>query len=223
MIKNKITPYILCVVLLSCFSFFVQAKSKYELGVFTGTSWYWGDINQTKLFYSPSPSGGFLYKYTLNPRENIRAHLNYAQFRGADRDFTNSYQLQRNASFNSILLDMGVCYELSYLKFKFNPRHRVLSPYLFGGLGWEHPITGNVKSHFVIPFGTGVKYFYSNFINVGMEWSFRKTFQDQIDNVSNVGPDVYKSQLSNKDWYSFVGFFITFRLFDRNEECSAYK
>jgi hypothetical protein len=200
-----------------------SSQKYHEGGFFSGISAYNGEINTTKLFYAPSISVGALYKRQLNLREGIRLNANYAQFRGADKDFANIYQKNRNASFSASLIDINLCYEVSFLPFKYHPRLSSITPFLFGGLGWEYMLKGSSSSHFAIPFGMGIKYALSPKINIGTEISFRKTFADDIDGVENPGTTFEKSAISNTDWYSFSGFFITFRLFDHSGECPAYQ
>ena len=195
------------------------------MGVFGGTSYYLGDINQSRQFYAPSPSAGALYKLALNKRTAISARAYYAQFRGNDHDFNNQFQQNRNISFSASLVDINAVYEFNFLPFQFDAREPIFSPYLFVGLGYEIMIQSkyNVNNHFTVPFGMGVKYMLSKNATIGVEWSFRKTFMDGIDGIENPGETKYKSSISNTDWYSFAGIFITFRLFDHTGDCPAYR
>jgi len=201
------------------------AQVKHEMGFFAGTSYYMGDINPARQFYDPSPSAGVLYKMVLNKRSALAAHAYYAQFRGNDHDFSNTYQQQRGISFSASLIDINASYEFNFLPFEFNGRKTIFSPFLFVGLGYEVMLQSkyNVPNHFSIPFGTGIKYIVSKRMTAGVEWSFRKTFLDKIDGVENPGEEKYKSSISNTDWYSFAGIFITFRLFDHSGDCPAYQ
>jgi len=203
----------------------VIAQRKKEAGFFLGTSYYLGDINSTRQFYAPSPSLGVLFKYYLNDRHCLRFHGFYGQFRANDLDFPNEFQQQiRKQSFSAALLDADAIYEFNFLPFKYSDRKVVFSPFLFGGIGYEFVLRAgnNIGNHMTIPFGTGIKYLASRKVTIGIEWSFRKTFQDNIDNVENPGTASDKSIISNKDWYSFAGFFITFRLFDNSGNCPVY-
>ena len=200
------------------------AQVRQEMGFFGGTSYYLGDINQSKQFYAPSPSAGALYKLVLNKRTALCAHAYYAQFRGNDLDFKNQYQQNRNISFSASLIDINATYEFNFLPFQFDARQPVFSPFLFVGLGYEVMLQSKYKvgNHFAIPFGFGIKYFLSKKVTLGADWSFRKTFLDGIDGIVNPGETKDKSSISNTDWYSFAGIFITFRLFDHTGDCPAY-
>jgi hypothetical protein len=103
-----------------------------------------------------------------------------------------------------------------------------------------------------IPFGIGFKFHAFGRLSVAMEWGMRKTFTDYIDDVSttyvspvllsatngpesalladrslvepgltNVGRQRGNSQ--NKDWYSFAGLTLTWKLQSKAPECAAYR
>lgn len=98
-----------------------------------------------------------------------------------------------------------------------------------------------------IPFGLGVKYQLNRRFNFSAEWGMRKTFTDYLDDVSRyyapVGyatnpeladkandPDPITSNtgrqrgnFATKDWYSFFGVCISFKLKDPDGTCPAFK
>jgi hypothetical protein len=201
------------------------AQARKEAGVFVGTSYYLGEINPTKQFYAPSPSIGLLFKFYKNDRHGFRFHAFYGQFQGNDLDFKNELQQHRAASFLASLLDMSAIYEFNFLPFKYNMRKTTFSPFLFIGVGYELMLrtSNKIGNHISIPFGTGIKYFLTKDVTIGTEWSFRKNFQDNMDGLVNPGSPKDKSIISHNDWYSFAGFFITFRLFDHSGDCPVYK
>lgn len=101
-------------------------------------------------------------------------------------------------------------------------------------------------TQFSIPFGVGVKVNTAKRIGINFEWGLRKTFTDYIDDVSGkyVDPILLESEkgpvaaaLSDKslegvnnagrqrgnsytkDWYSFVGVILTFKMRGSENEC----
>lgn len=103
-----------------------------------------------------------------------------------------------------------------------------------------------------IPFGFGVKFHAFGRLGFSLEWGLRKTFTDYLDDVSTtyVDPDVLfathgelaalladrslvnpgkintgrqRGNSTNKDWYSFAGLTITYKIVPRKAECAAYK
>ena len=202
----------------------LAAQSKIELGAFGGVSYYLGNINPSDQFYSPSLAYGITLRYVLNNREAFRLAINDGQLKASDRDFDNAFQQNRDISFSTNLIDIDVLYEFNYLPFQYKQRHHSFTPFLFVGLGYEVILnsTYNIPDHIAVPFGMGIKYLLNKKTTIGLEWSFRKTFQDQIDGIGIPGGNQYKSILNNNDWYSFAGFFISFRLFD-NSICPVYQ
>jgi hypothetical protein len=103
-----------------------------------------------------------------------------------------------------------------------------------------------------IPFGFGVKFHAFGRLGFSLEWGLRKTFTDYLDDVSTTyaDPDVLfathgelaalladrslvnpgkinagrqRGNSTNKDWYSFAGLTITYKIVPRKAECAAYK
>ncbi len=100
---------------------------------------------------------------------------------------------------------------------------------------------------FSIPFGMGLKLGLGGSTVVGFEWGLRKTFTDYLDDVSTTyaDPAVLASQNTaaaaaladqstnesieragfqrgnpnNNDWYSFVGFTLSFKIKDKSDHC----
>ena len=203
----------------------VSSQLKVDGGFFAGTSYYLGDINPDRQFYDISPAFGVLLKFPLNTRYDLRTQINYGSFRGNDADFSNEFQRVRDASFSMSLIDANFIGEYNFFPFKYNERRKVFSPYLFLGVAYDQIIATNTSGggSLSIPFGVGVKYYLQKNVKIGLEWSLRKTFTDSVDGVINPGNEQYKSFFSNNDWYSFTGFFITFGLFQGNNNCPAYQ
>jgi opacity protein-like surface antigen len=201
------------------------AQKRSDVGIFAGTSYYLGDINPSRQFYSPSFAVGGLFRQSLNRREVLRANLFYGSVKGNDKDFSNLYQQSRGKIFSASMVDASLLFEFNFFPVVFQPRKTTFSPYTFAGLGYEIILSSsnNTKSHFSVPFGTGLKYVVNEKLTMGVEWSFRKTFMDGIDGVTNPGEEKYQSAINNKDWYSFAGIFITFRLFDKTGNCPVYQ
>ncbi len=105
-------------------------------------------------------------------------------------------------------------------------------------------------TQFAIPFGVGLKVNISKRVGINFEWGLRKTYTDYLDDVSGkyADPDLLASEkgpvaaaLSDKsivkeggsnagrqrgnsysrDWYSFAGVIITFKLTRKENECDV--
>jgi hypothetical protein len=102
------------------------------------------------------------------------------------------------------------------------------------------------------PFGIGFKFHAFNRLGISLEWGLRHTFTDYLDDVSKtyadpdvlfatngensailgdrslVNPgksntDLQRGNPGNKDWYSFAGLTLTYKLVKKGEECPAYR
>lgn len=207
--------------------FFIFSQSKADLGVSLGVAYYHGDINKSKIFYSPSMAYGVIIKYNVNNYIAVGIKGSYATLSGSDADFDLVENQNRQASFSTNLIDISLTMDYNMLpftssgyikknKYRFAPYLTlgVGTNYLFSSGGFENPIT--------IPFGLGIKYNIFERLTVGAEWTYRKTFNDLIDGVINVQDDSNTPVIHNDDWYSFCGFFVTYKLFRDKIDCPAY-
>ncbi len=196
-----------------------------DLGVFGGISYYLGDINPRRQFYDPSLSVGALLKHNFSEHHVLRANIFYGTIKGDDLDFKNDFQQMRGSNFSTSILSFQLGYEFNFLPYISNRWKTAHTPYIFAGIGGSLITSSSVDAdnHFVIPFGIGYKYRITPQIGIGCEWSMNKSFSDTLDGVTNPGPDGSYSKSHNNDWYSFVGVYVTFRIFEKGFECPAYR
>ena len=201
----------------------VLAQKKIDIGVFSGGSYYLGDINPSQQFYSPSLSLGGFIRFNLNKRHSIRGNIFYGGIKGSDLDFNNNYQNLRGSSFKSSIVDLSFLFEFNFLPYKTAEEKKNYSTYLVSGLGYAF-LVGSASSFPVLtlPFGVGFKLNLNKKLSTGIEWSFRKTFNDKIDGLENLSNTVYRSFIHNNDWFSFAGIFICYKIFRISEDCPAY-
>jgi hypothetical protein len=200
------------------------AQRKSDIGIIGGASYYLGDINHGRHFYAPSPAGGFIYRYNLNPRHSFRFNMIYASLKGSDSDFEDAYQLQRNRSFKTSIIDLAITTEFNFRDYTPTKlRKDRYTPYVSAGIGYASLISSNVNasSSATIQFGGGFKYNLARRWSMGAEWTFRKNLNDLIDGTENIGAEkgVF---FHNNDWYSIIGLFITYKIFNWREDCPAY-
>ena len=219
--------------LLITLNIFSQKSS--NLGFFAGGSYYIGDINTNKQFNNLQPSLGLFYRYNFNSRWATRVNL-YGGYIGAnDAESKYLYQTQRNFSFNTIFIDLAGQMEFNFLPYRLGDEKTPYSPYFALGIGGAY-FTNSIKPiQPTIPISFGVKFNITKKIGMGIAWSFRKTFTDYIDNVTNYktieGVENIDDRYSVKqlgyyhhyDWYSTVGIFISWRAFKGKGKCKAYQ
>ncbi len=206
---------------------FIYGQGKTELGISFGSSYYHGDINHSKLFYSPSTAYGLILKYNFSNYLSASLNGKYAKLKGNDADFSNIENQLRGASFSTSLIDLAILFEFNFLAYTSSGyikknRHR-FAPFIFIGIGGNYIFSaGGFENPITIPFGLGIKYNIFERFTLGLEWSYRKTFNDQIDGVINFQDDQNSPIIHNDDWYSFGEIFITYKLFKDKIDCPTY-
>ncbi len=217
------------------FSVSLFAQKKADIGLFGGGAYYQGDINAAKLFYNVHPSYGILYRFNANKRFAFRGSLIVSSLSGTDKDFTFGYQTIRNRQFSTPLVDVSGQVEFNFKKYHIGKKQYPHTPYVFLGLSFI--IASYAKDPYIIgvPFGLGYKQNIGKRFGIGVEWGYRKTFSDYIDNLS--GERLYpaivtsptqkislkqRGNFRNTDWYSIFGLFITYKLSQGRTACYIY-
>jgi hypothetical protein len=207
---KKLSGFLLLILL----SLSVSGQRNADYGIFGGVSSYLGDINTKRLFYSPLPAGGILYRYNFNPRQSIRANIFAGGLRGYDIDFSNNFQQERKDYFRGFIAEGAIQFEFNFLPYSTQGKRWNYTPYLAAGAGiafinvnssiWDpvsnsyNPAENILTYQPVIPFSLGFKI-----------------------NISNIDPD-HKAWLHNNDWYSFAGIAFTWKIYSRLSGCPAY-
>jgi opacity protein-like surface antigen len=219
--------YLLLLILLYS-AILLNAQSKSELGVILGTSYYQGDINPSRVFYSPSMSYGIIFKYNLSPHLSTSIKGVYGKLKGSDSDFSNSENQIRGASFTNSLVDISALVEFNFLPYSssgyIKKNKNRFTPFIFLGIGGSYFFgSGGDENPITIPFGLGIKYNIFERLTLGMQWSYQKTFNDQIDGVLTMQDTNNSPVIHNHDWYSFCGVFLTYKLYKDKIDCPIYK
>ncbi len=204
----------------------MQSQDRFDIGAFGGASYYMGDINNKRIFYSPAPSYGGLVYYHFTTRYSLKTSFYKASLSGNDKDFKDPYKQLRNASFSANLLDISV-----QLEFNFSPYENMtklkdnFTFFVAGGLGANIMLGGSSDPGgiLVIPMGGGIKYNLVKRLTVGAEWSYRRMTGDKMDGVVNQSNKMYHSSVHNRDWYSFGGLFLSYKIFSKEGRCPVYE
>jgi len=210
---------IIVILLFFCLSSFSYSQERRDLGFQAGGTYYMGDYNLETPLYQPSPGVGIIYRYNLNKYYSLRMSVYYGGLKGSYSS-TGFYLPGVTGSFSKKIIEANGLCEINFMSF--NTRHLRkdnFSPYVILGLGIAY-IGGDIIPN--LPFGIGVKYCPVSRITIGCEWKLSKTISDGIDNYQNVY-DGSKPTLHNNDWFSFIGIFVTFRLYNYNNTCPVYQ
>ena len=195
-------------------SYATFSQSKSELGFYGGAAYYLGDINPTDHFQPSNVAVGGIYRYNFNSRYALRAGMLFTSLEGSDFD--------AKASFSTDVVDLSLQVEFNFQPFQTPKKTRTkkFSPYVTAGIGYIAPTS--TTSSITIPMGIGFKYCMGKRWTAALEWSFRKTFTDDLDNLDDPNLLGESSLLHNNDWSSFAGIIISYKLFPDNTECHSY-
>ncbi|MCX6333475.1 MAG: DUF6089 family protein [Bacteroidia bacterium] len=201
----------------------VTGQRNADYGIFGGVSSYLGDINPSRLMYSPLPAGGIFYRYNFHPRQALRANIILGGLKANDLDFRNSFQTTRAASFSGIAGELAVQFEFNFLPYTTAGKLWDWSPYFAAGAGVAVINSTEFSIQPVIPFSGGIKVNIYKNMGLEAEYGFRKTFYDNFDGLKdNVAPADY-GWLHNNDWYTFAGIGLTWKIYNKLEGCPAFE
>ncbi len=233
------TKHISLYIILSIFSISAYNQGKLErnldFGIFGGASYYQGDINHSRLLYKPMLSYGGLLRYAFHTRWALRASIFGGTLKGNDVDFKNNYQLFRSATFSTPIVEVTGQIECNFLPYRIGDKKKNWTPYIATGATF---LVASYADHVYQPaiaFGIGLKKNFSSRFSLGLEWTYRKTFTDGLDNLSwyKTIPTTttenahlimkQKAYYHQKDYYAFIGIFFTYKLKFFEEVCNAFE
>lgn len=178
---------------------------------------YFGDLkdNRTDLWAKPSIQAGVQYR--VNNRLHLRSELTWYRISGADSlNDPGTGIHNRNLSFRSDNLEVSAV-ALVHLFNKYSPVRPPINAYLVGGVGFS---TNNPRAYYqggwynlrplqtegvaynnvvlVLPAGAGLAYHVNNNWDILLEYCYRFTFTDYLDDVSTsfVGVDHFEDPLA---------------------------
>lgn len=197
------------------------SRSRNQLGLYLGTSFYQGDLNESRIFTNVHPAIGGLLKINITKRYALKMGLIYNQLSGSGYPF-NQDTVYSYRTFSGSYINFGGQFEINMFPYLPHSTKDRTAPYIFGGLGYTAALSGG-PSFVHIPFGVGIKHNLTKRLSVDVEWSFRKTFNDKIDGVENFNNPYQGSLTFNNDWYYLFGLVFTYKFFNIAEDCPVYK
>lgn len=207
-----------------------------EFGFIGGLAYYTGELNpapnpQNKL----RPMVGIFYRKNLSERYSLRFGVNAAKIAAEDNQATSEPDQNfetRNFSFSSNLLDGYGILEFNFIPYQINNSVSKFSPYVFIGLAGfyvnpkvENNHTNSTKTSSLtsvaMPFGAGIKFNFVQNMGMALEWTYRKTFTDNIDGLEEVHLNGFQmSNSGNKDWYSFISLSLSYKFLRKRDVCA---
>jgi len=198
-------------------------KGAFEFGFMGGGSYYIGDLNPDLHFVYSKPAMGLIVRYNLSTRHSMRFTATYGNVYGDDSKSEDNYQINRNLSFSSSIIEIAMGFELDVLKYRMKDMRYPITPYFFYEIAYfrMNPVAKNANGDDIvlqelgtegqgtllsdkkqyslnqlsIPLGIGVKFNIKDRIAISLEYGIRKTFTDYLDDVSGkyVNPYVLAS------------------------------
>jgi len=213
---------IVVLVALSMASCVVKAQGL-EIGGGLGTSFATGDVTRGFELNELGFAGQLFIRYNLSNVVSVRGTGVIGQIKGDDStNPIDPFAALRDASFSRLVLESSAVIEYNFLDYKERTSTINWSPYFFVGGGLSTANSRRSRDNSariqpVIPFGLGLKYRLNKQWNLEFEFGARKTFFDQLDEVSSVAnPDKlnpkYGNELDN-DWYYFAGVSISYTFY----------
>ena len=192
---------------------------KTEIGITGGGMNYIGDLNNQSMLGTPNLAFGGMFRINFDERWALRFDVDYGNLCGGDPDYisrrnlsftTHLFEATMRTEFNFFPFSMRddhyswTPYIFGGLGFfTFNPKAFFTDP-SSGLTGWYflQPLCTEgqgtilaperrpyILKQLCLPFGLGIKYHPSKSLTLSMEYGFRKTWTDYIDDVSTVYVD----------------------------------
>ena len=209
----------------------IKAQERLDIGIGGGSSFYMGDINENKLFYSPGIANGVFIKLNPDDRHALSLGINRGSVSASAQDFIEEKPFLYDIlafHMKSPIWDIHVAGEVNFLPY--NPMERnekTFSPFVNIGIGMVF-YNGFQRSSFSTMFGGGVKRKLTERLDMGVKWTFRKLFADNLEITGN-GYDQAEELLGenpslfhNNDWVSFAGVYLSYNISGLDTDCPAY-
>ncbi len=195
---------------------------RYEVGPALGVTGYLGDVNNSNMYKMPRVAGGGLFRYNLNTRFAVKGNLFYVGLAGDSKNIDSQFPNGEQYKFSSHVIDLGAQFEFNFFHFGEGAKYKNykrFTPYILAGIGAEMAIVGGkFNMGMVLPLGVGMKFRLKPRLNLGFEFTMRKSFSDKVDGITDLYG--YKHGIAkNTDWYSVAAFTITYEFSKRCVKC----
>ena len=167
--------------------------TSWELGVFGGSSYYLGELND-QHFLPFNYALGPRLRYNYDQRMSLRGGVTFGNISGDDANSNNSFNSDRNFSFTSRVVEASILWEMNFLPYSaLDEKAYLTTPFFFLGMGYANHnpeasfngiLINSYSKHILsLPMGVGIKMRLNRF-GFELSWGIRKTFSDYLDDVS---------------------------------------
>ncbi|MDO5759923.1 MAG: DUF6089 family protein [Bacteroidota bacterium] len=202
----------------------------------------WNQFESSFNFYNAHFVGGLMARYNFNPRWVLKTSILFSKLSGDDKHFNNTRNLDFHSALQELSLITEFNF-MDYRTgshqhrftpyifgglalFHFNPKTEIIDPITqeqttvtlhdlnTEGQGLVDGRKNYKRLSLAIPFGVGVKFSLSSYTCIGLEWGFRKTFTDYLDDIST-------TYIDRNELISYAGEQAAFAA-DRTNELDGY-
>lgn len=188
------------------------AQRTADIGIWGGTSTYWGDVKDVPPIQTFNPNFGAFFRYNFNKRVGLRFQFLTGKFAADGTVEDIPWAFSKNVQ------DISLMAEINYLKYVLGNKKTPFTPYVLAGVGVmyypyelistsdpnnpgnldvlgeinpDHPMVSNgreINESSVtasVPFGFGIKFTLGERLGIGAEYMVRKIFNDKLDDLDD--------------------------------------
>ncbi len=200
------------------------APYKFDIGAGIGMSGYIGDANGSNIFNKPGFEGELALRYIGDARWAVRGVVSTFGLSGDTSGMADVLPDNASYSFTSQVYDLSVRGEFNFFAYGIGETYKRLrrwTPYLTLGIGGALASSGGqTAGAFTIPMGLGFKFKMRERLNLAIEFTMTKAFNDRFDgrdlaDLNQIKTAFYK----DTDWYSRLTVGISYEFGKRCETC----
>ena len=211
---------------ISLTTFVTAFAQRDEVGGHIGAMAYRGEVSQFSMNSAGIAAGMFL-RQNWNEAFSSRYTATFGKISANDANSDDKFQKARNYNFSTRMFEFSAQAEYNFFPFRSPSYQQLWSPYLFAGLAYFRMTPGkNINPDYSlnqgsIPFGVGAKFVIGENWNLAIEFSARKTFTDNLDDINPITtiptqPRSVKGFTGNpydKDMYFTSSFMIGYAIY----------
>lgn len=199
-----------------------------EIGAGLGLNFMLSDMNST-WYGNSNFSVDALFRFVLNPRMAVKLELGYNFIKGSTEGVGEFYPTETTMpgaqrlsySMSGGIVDLAAMYELHFLPYGWYRNylgHKRITPYVQLGAGVLYSTPGKAFS-VQFPIGVGLKWKVARRVNLGLDWTFRFTLSDGLDNLKDP-TGISVSGFHGKDFYSKTMLTLTYDISPKCPTCN---
>lgn len=227
--KNRVLTFFITFLIITQ----VKAQKTTDMGALSGALFYIGETSNQFVKLPPAAQWGVFYRSNQSAYWALNTSLSFSKIRGSEFNSSNTYQSQRNYSFENFITNFSVTSQFNFSSYYPKGNEIRVVPYLASGLGF---IAASGMGVFPIQpeiiFASGIKWNFNKKINFALELNYNYTFTDNLDKLTKESNQIngstwalkQKTQDFNNDSFISLLLHIAFEVKKQTKyDCNAYK